>query len=172
MPPHVSLSKQQPRYNFTVNTLRPRRNRRHFAGEIFKCILLNENVLIAITISLKYITKGPIDNIPTSNRSIEKGWCHIGRCCHQVKQKVKFWNWHKSFFLSSGRKQILVWQILVSSGTRGHLSGTLRFRFQFAWSPQVYNQPPSNIALSIHVQERLTPGTSFMDNIAGKNWIS
>ena len=46
------------------NTLRPRRNRRHFADGIFKCIFLNENVLISIKISLKYIPKGPINNIP------------------------------------------------------------------------------------------------------------
>ena len=47
-----------------VNTLRLRRNRRHFADDIFKCILLNENVLILIKISLKFIPKGPINNIP------------------------------------------------------------------------------------------------------------
>ena len=49
-----------------VNTLRPRRNRRHFADDIFKCIFLDKNVLISIKISLKFIPKGPIDNIPTS----------------------------------------------------------------------------------------------------------
>ena len=47
-----------------INTLRPTRNRRHFADDIFKCILLNENVLISIKISLKFIPKGPINNIP------------------------------------------------------------------------------------------------------------
>ena len=46
-------------------TLRPRRNRRHFADAIFKCICLNENVWISIKISLKFIPKGPINNIPT-----------------------------------------------------------------------------------------------------------
>ena len=47
-----------------VNTLRPRRNRCHFADDIFKCIFLNENVLNSIRISLKFIPKGPINNIP------------------------------------------------------------------------------------------------------------
>ena len=47
-----------------LNTLRPRRNRRHFVDDIFKCILLNENVLISIKISLKFIPMGPINNIP------------------------------------------------------------------------------------------------------------
>ena len=46
------------------DTLRPRQNGRHFADDIFKCILLNENVSIAIKISLKFVPKGPINNIP------------------------------------------------------------------------------------------------------------
>ena len=40
-----------------------RQNGRHFA-DIFKCIFFNENVLILIKISLKFIPKGPINNIP------------------------------------------------------------------------------------------------------------
>ena len=47
------------------NTLRLKQNRCHFAEDIFKCIFLNENVLISIKISLKFIPKGPINNIPT-----------------------------------------------------------------------------------------------------------
>ena len=47
-----------------VNTLRPRQNGRHFADAILKCILLNENIWIPIEISLKFVPKGPIDNIP------------------------------------------------------------------------------------------------------------
>ena len=48
----------------TFNTLRPRKNGRHFADGIFKCIFLNENVWISIKISLKFVPKGPINNIP------------------------------------------------------------------------------------------------------------
>ena len=48
----------------SLYTLRPKRNRRHFADDIFKCILLNETPLISIKISLKFIPKGPINNIP------------------------------------------------------------------------------------------------------------
>ena len=47
-----------------VNKLRPRQNGRHFADDIFKCIFLNENVWITIKISLKFVPKGPINNIP------------------------------------------------------------------------------------------------------------
>ena len=46
------------------NTLRPRQNGRHFADYIFKRIFFNENVCISIEISLKFVPKGPIDNIP------------------------------------------------------------------------------------------------------------
>ena len=45
-------------------TLRPRQNGWHFADDNFKCIFLNENVWIAINISLKFVPKGQINNIP------------------------------------------------------------------------------------------------------------
>ena len=35
-----------------------------FADDIFKCIFSNENVLISIKISLKFVPKGQINNIP------------------------------------------------------------------------------------------------------------
>ena len=47
-----------------INTLRPRQNGRHFPDDIFRCIFLNENVQISIKISLKFVPKGPINNIP------------------------------------------------------------------------------------------------------------
>ena len=47
-----------------LNTLRPRQNGRHFADDILKCIFLNENVWIPIEISLNFVPKGPINNIP------------------------------------------------------------------------------------------------------------
>ena len=52
-----------PQFHY-FNTLRPRLNRGHFADDIFKCIFLNENVLISIKISLKFVSNGPINNIP------------------------------------------------------------------------------------------------------------
>ena len=39
-------------------------NVRHFTDDIFKCIFLNENIRISIEISLKFVPKVPIDNIP------------------------------------------------------------------------------------------------------------
>ena len=37
---------------------------RHFPDDIFKCIFLNENVYISIKISLNFVPKGQINNIP------------------------------------------------------------------------------------------------------------
>ena len=47
----------------TFNTLRPRKDGRHFADDLFKCIFLNEYVWISIKISLKFVRKSPICNI-------------------------------------------------------------------------------------------------------------
>ena len=51
-----------------LNTLRPRQNGRRFPDDIFKYIFLNENVWISLKISLKFITKVWINNIPPLDR--------------------------------------------------------------------------------------------------------
>ena len=45
--------------DYVINTFRPRQN-----GRRFKHIFLNENVRISIQISLTFVPKGPINNIP------------------------------------------------------------------------------------------------------------
>ena len=62
-PKKVTLTKKQI-WKMIINTLRPRQNGRHFADDIFKCIFLNENIWIPIKISVKFVPKGPINNIP------------------------------------------------------------------------------------------------------------
>ena len=52
------------RHNRHLNTLRPRQNGRHFADDTFKPIFLNENIQISIKISLKFVPKEPVNNIP------------------------------------------------------------------------------------------------------------
>ena len=47
-----------------VNTLRPRQNCCHFSDDTFKRIFVNENIWILITISLKFVRNGNINNIP------------------------------------------------------------------------------------------------------------
>ena len=46
-----------------INTLRQRQIRCHFTDDVWKCIFSNQNVWILIKISLKFVRKGPIDNI-------------------------------------------------------------------------------------------------------------
>ena len=45
------------------NTLRPRQNGRHFADDTSERISLNENIRNSITISLKFVLNGPVNNI-------------------------------------------------------------------------------------------------------------
>ena len=46
------------------NTLRPKQDGRHFPDDIFKCIFVNESVWISRKISLKFVPKVRINNIP------------------------------------------------------------------------------------------------------------
>ena len=48
-----------------INTLRPEQNGRHFADDIFKCILLKGEFYILIQISLKCVPWGLIGNEST-----------------------------------------------------------------------------------------------------------
>ena len=48
----------------TLQVLKPRRSRRHFAGDIFKYIFLNGNVWISIKFHWNFFPKGPSNNIP------------------------------------------------------------------------------------------------------------
>ena len=63
-------------YKVLANTLKPRQNGRHFAGDIFNCIFLNENVWIPIKISLKFVPKDPINNISSLVQIM--AWCRPG----------------------------------------------------------------------------------------------
>ena len=56
-----------------LNTLRPRQNGRHFTDDILKCIFLNENISILIKISLNFVPKGRINNIPSLVQIM--AWC-------------------------------------------------------------------------------------------------
>ena len=69
------------------NSLRPRRNRRHFTNDIFNCISLNEHVLISIKVSLTFIPKGLINNIPLSEPMVVSSL--LTRICVIQPQWVK-----------------------------------------------------------------------------------
>ena len=48
----------------TVNSSPLEQNGRFFPDDIFKCIFMNEQFRILIRISLKFVPKDPINNIP------------------------------------------------------------------------------------------------------------
>ena len=54
-----------PQWVPTSNTLRPRRNGRHFADNIFKGIFFNESIWFSIKIPMKFVPYGLINNIPS-----------------------------------------------------------------------------------------------------------
>ena len=62
--------------NLMFNTLRPRQNVCHFPDNIFKWIFLNENVWISIKISLKFLPRSPVNNIPALVQIM--AWCRSG----------------------------------------------------------------------------------------------
>ena len=57
------------------NLFIPGENGRHFAEDIFRCIIVNETFYISIQISLKFVPTGPIDN----NQALFQimAWCRI-----------------------------------------------------------------------------------------------
>ena len=61
---YINISWQHDLYSIIINTMRQRQNGGHFADDIFKCIFFNENIQISITISLKFVPKGSLNNIP------------------------------------------------------------------------------------------------------------
>ena len=48
----------------SLNSSTPGQNGRRFADGIFRCIFSNETLCVFMKISLKFVPKGPIDNIP------------------------------------------------------------------------------------------------------------
>ena len=48
----------------------------HFADNILKCLFLNENIWILIKISLKFVPKGSVNNIPSLFQLM--AWCRPG----------------------------------------------------------------------------------------------
>ena len=66
---YLQMAQTQERRMFTkycivLNTLRPRQNGHYFADNTFKRILFKEHVIISIKVSMKFVPKVPINNIP------------------------------------------------------------------------------------------------------------
>ena len=58
------LVKEATGIKWIINTLRPRQDGRLFPDDIFKSIFVNENAQILIKLSLTFVPKAPINNIP------------------------------------------------------------------------------------------------------------
>ena len=67
----------RPLHNTGWNTLGPRQRRRHFADDIFRCISINENVLISFKMLLKFVPNVTNDNIPALSQII--AWRRPGK---------------------------------------------------------------------------------------------
>ena len=85
------------------NTLRPRQNGHYIAANIFKCIFFNEYPLILIQISLKFVSKNPITNMPALVQIMT--WCWRG-------DKPMAWRWWGDKPLSE--QMMVYWYIYAS----------------------------------------------------------
>ena len=74
--PSNAMKACMPHKEFQFSTLRPRQYVRHFADCIFKCIFANVNYRILIQISLQFVYRGAISNMPAL--FYIRAWCRAG----------------------------------------------------------------------------------------------
>ena len=92
----------------SFNTLRLRWNGCHFADDnIFKDIFLYENVWILTEISLKFVPKGPINNIPALVQIM--AWRRPG-ASHYLNQ---CWLDYRCIYVSLGLNELIKFCIIV-----------------------------------------------------------
>ena len=80
------------------NTLRPRQKGRHFADDIFKCIFLNENAWISLKISLQFVPKVRINNIPALVQIM--AWRRPGASHYLNQWRIIYWRIYASLGLN------------------------------------------------------------------------
>ena len=134
---------------FLFNVLRSTQNGRLFPDDIFQCIFFNENVWLSVNISVKFIPKGPINNIqalvqimawrrpgdkPLSEPMIDSLLTH--KCVTRlqwVNAECAKWymsQWHESIISEvAAIKWKLKWQwqtfASVAIGRYSHLNGNI-----------------------------------------------
>ena len=123
-PPYFWLIIEMPTFLYAINTLSPRRNRRHFADDIFKCIFVNDNVWISLKIWLKFVPRVPINNIPAMVQIM--AWCRW----------LAYWRMHASLGLNELMQKLLdrgrsMWH------TSWNMHMVLLLCFDMAWGPFV-----------------------------------
>ena len=111
------------------NTLRPRQNGRHFADDTYKRIFLKENVGISIKISLKFVPKGPINNISALVQVMV--WPRPGDKPFTEPMVLKLL---RRIYVSLGLDELMLVWFISQKETVGHysLSGKTFYR-QISW---------------------------------------
>ena len=87
----------------------PTQNGRHFADDIFKCIFMNENVWILMKISLKFVPKVPINNIPALVQIM--AWRRPG---DKPLSEPIIWLVYRRIYASPGLNELMYVQFLLS----------------------------------------------------------
>ena len=110
-----------------LNTLRPNQNGRHFADDILKCIFLNENTWILIEISLKFVPKGSINNIPALVQIM--AWCRQVTSHYLNQVWLVYWRIYASSDLNELTCSYL-WccklrDEIIEAGFHGYLGGVI-----------------------------------------------
>ena len=101
--------------HYSASTLRPRQDCRNFPDDIFRCIFLNENTWIAIDISLSFVPKGPIDNIPAVAQIM--AWRRSG-ASHYLNQ---WWLVYRRIYASLGHHELTRVAIDIAVITASHI---------------------------------------------------
>ena len=111
--------------NRLFNTLRLRQNGCHFGDVIFKCIFMNEKFCISIPTSLKFVSRGPIDNksalvqVMAWRRPGDKPLSEpmmaslLGHICITRPQWINRFLWELSWHLTEIKKSYRNFQILI-----------------------------------------------------------
>ena len=112
-----SLSHQTIRHalGFAVNcvvmlTHWGRTNGRYFADDVFKCIFLNENVWILLKISLRFVPKVPINNIPVL---VQMAWRRRGD--KPLSEPIQWWLVYWRIYASLGLNELIMMWFIYSA---------------------------------------------------------
>ena len=92
-----------------INTLKQRQNCRHFADDIFKCVFLNENVWILFKISLTFVPKLQITNIPALVQKM--AWHRPGSSLRPIHWSQLSREWRCSCSSADRRCSNYIWLI-------------------------------------------------------------
>ena len=109
-----------------LNTLRPRKDGRHFPDDIFKCIFVNEMVWITIYILLKLFPKGPTNNIPALVQIM--AWRRPGTSHYLNQWWLSYWRIYASLSLNefksgpTSHKKVFILCLTKIISARDHIA--------------------------------------------------